>query len=470
VPLRSADERLDEVVLAHDVRGTVPDPLDGGLVRALARAFAELVAAEGTRTVVVGHDMRTHSLELVDGLLAGVTAAGSDVVLVGLASTDQLSFASGHLDLPGVMVTASHNPAAYNGLKLCRGGARPVGRDSGLRDVRDRAAELLCAGAPAPASARTGTVRHADVLPDYAACLRALVPLPKAARRLRVVVDAGNAMAGHTVPVVLGPLAVDVVPVHFDLDGTFPHHDPNPLDPTTLVELQQRVVYEGADLGLAFDGDADRCFVVDERGGVVDPSVVTALIAVRALAREPGATVVHNLVCSRAVAEIVTEHGGRPVRTRVGHSVVKAEMARTGAVLGGEHSGHFYFRDFWCADSGMLAALHVLAALAGDPRPATAQLAPYVRYAGSGEVNRRVPDVGSVVGKVREVWSGHAGVVVDELDGLTVAHAEWWFNLRASHTEPLLRLNVEALDAATMRQVRDEVLDLVDTAAPTGRS
>ena len=285
-------------------------------------------------------------------------------------------------------------------------------------------------------------------------------------RRLRVAVDAGNAMAGHTVPAVLGPLDLEVLPLYFELDGTFPHHPPNPLDPTTLVDLQEAVRAHRADVGLAFDGDADRCFVVDEHGALVSPSAVTALIAVRALADEPGARVVHNLICSRAVPEVVREHAGEPVRTPVGHSVIKAEMARVGAVVGGEHSGHFYFRDFWYADSGMLAALHVLAALAGADVPLSRLLAPYDRYAGSGEHNHRVTDTAAVIEAVRDRWAGRDGVTMDGLDGLTVSHPRWWFNLRGSNTEPLLRLNVEGVDTATMAAVRAEVESVVGTYAP----
>ncbi len=455
---------LDSVVKAYDVRGLVPDELGPREAAALAGAFVRLLAAEDAvpvHAVVVGRDMRTSSPELAGAVVDAVAAEGVDVVDIGLASTDQLYFASGRLDLPGVMVTASHNPAAYNGLKLCRSGARPVGRDTGLPDLQRTAEAML--GGPAPVDGR-GTVERRDVLADYAAHLHRLAPVR--GRRLRVVVDAANAMAGHTVPAVLGPLDVDVVPLYFELDGTFPHHQPNPLDPATMTELQAAVRAHDADLGLGFDGDADRCFVVDERDGLVSPSAVTALIAARALATEPGARVVHNLICSRAVPEVVREHAGVPVRTPVGHSVIKAEMARVGAVVGGEHSGHFYFRDFWYADSGMLAALHVLAALAAVDEPLSRLLAPYERYAGSGERNHHVADATGVLDSVRHQWAERDGVTLDELDGLTVSHPRWWFNLRASNTEPLLRLNVEGVDTATMVAVRAEVESAVRGYAP----
>jgi phosphomannomutase len=356
------------------------------------------------------------------------------------------------------MFTASHNPAQYNGIKMCRAHAVPLGLDTGLSAVRDLVAEGRPA-APGVAGRRRGTVTERDLLEDYAGHLLSLAPV--SGRRLRVAVDAGNGMAGHTAPAVLGRLDLDVVPLYFELDGTFPHHEANPIDPATLVDLQALVRDTGADLGLAFDGDADRCFIVDERGELVSPSVVTALIASRELAREPGSTVIHNLITSRAVPELVTELGGTPVRTRVGHSFIKATMAETDAVFGGEHSGHFYFRDFWRADSGMLAALHVLGALAATDRTLSHLLAEYARYVETGEINSTVADQASVVAAVEKAYAGRDGVTVDHLDGLTVLHDDWWFNVRASNTEPLLRLNAEAADPATLHRLRDEVLALI---------
>ena len=444
---------LSEVVKAYDVRGLVPEQLDAEVAHALGAAFVRVVDAPDG--IVVGHDMRPSSPELVAAFAAGANEQGVDVLEIGLASTDELYFASGSLDRPGAMFTASHNPARYNGIKLCRAGARPVGLDTGLAEVRD----LATAGVPAH-DGTPGTTTTADVLPGYAAHLRSLVDLT-GHRRLRVVVDAANGMAGHTVPTVLDGLPLDVVPLYFELDGTFPNHEANPLDPRNLVDLQQRVRAEGADIGLAFDGDADRCFVVDERGEPVSPSAVTALVAVRELARVPGSTVIHNLITSRAVPEIITEHGGTPVRTRVGHSYIKAEMARTDAVFGGEHSAHYYFRDFWRADTGMLAALHVLAALGEQDRPLSQLASAYERYVASGEVNSEVADQAAATERVRSAYAGRPGVTVDDLDGMTVSTAGWWFNLRASNTEPLLRLNVEAGDRATMEQVRDDVLAVV---------
>ena len=450
---------LSAIVKAYDVRGLVPEQLDESVATALGAAFAQVVEAAGA-AVVVGHDMRSSSPGLAAAFAAGVVAQGADVVEIGLASTDELYFASGRLDLPGAMFTASHNPAAYNGIKLCRAGAVPVGADTGLRDVR-RLAEDGTDDAARPA----GEVRRQDVLPDYATYLRSLVDLT-AMRRLRVVVDAGNGMAGHTVPTVLDGLPVDLVPMYFELDGSFPNHEANPLDPANLVDLQERVRAEGADIGLAFDGDADRCFVVDERGEPVSPSAVTALVAARELRREPGAMVIHNLITSRAVPEIVREHGGRPVRTRVGHSYIKAEMARTGAIFGGEHSAHYYFRDFWRADTGMLAALHVLSALGGQDEPLSVLAADYERYVASGEINSDVADAAASTARVRQRYADLPGVDVDDLDGMTVQAAGWWFNLRPSNTEPLLRLNVEAGDRRTMEAVRDDVLAVVRGEVP----
>ena len=441
---------LSAIFQAYDVRGTVPDQLDEVLARAVGAAFVRVTGTAGAG-VVVGHDMRPSSPGLAQAFAEGAAAAGADVTLIGLASTDQLYYASGSLGLPGAMFTASHNPAQYNGIKMCRAHAVPLGAETGLAEVRD----LVASGTTAAAD-RPGEIREVDVLEGYAAHLRSLAPV--AGRRLRVVVDAGNGMAGHTAPAVLGPLDLDVVPLFFELDGTFPNHEANPIEPANLIDLQAKVVETAADIGLAFDGDADRCFVVDERGEAVSPSVLTALIAARELAKEPGAAVIHNLITSRAVPQIVTEHGGVPVRTRVGHSYIKARMAETDAVFGGEHSGHFYFRDFWRADSGMLAALHALAALAEDDRPLSAVLADYTRYAASGEINSTVADQQAVLDEVERRFGGRAGVTVDHLDGLTVEDDDWWFNVRASNTEPLLRLNVEATDAEAMATLRDEVL------------
>jgi len=439
---------LAAVFKAYDVRGTVPDQLDAELTRAVGNAF---VAVTGADTVVVGQDMRPSSPELAAAFAEGASAAGADVVRIGLCSTDGLYFASGHLAQPGVMFTASHNPAQYNGMKMCREHAQPIGMETGLAEIRDRVAsgEWLTGDQP-------GTISERDLLEDYADFLLGLAPV--SGRRLKVAVDAGNGMAGLTAPAVLGRLDLDVTAMYYELDGSFPNHEANPIEPANLVDLQAKVREVGADIGLAFDGDADRCFLVDERGELVNPSVLTALIAARELAKEPGATVIHNLITSRGVPEIVREHGGEPVRTRVGHSFIKARMAETGAVFGGEHSGHFYFRDFWRADSGMLAALHALAALAEQDQPLSALLAPYTRNVSSGEINSTVADQAGVVRAIEERWSSREGVTVDHLDGLTVEHADWWFNVRASNTEPLLRLNVEGADEPTMASIRDRVL------------
>jgi phosphomannomutase len=441
---------LAQIFKAYDVRGIVPDQLDESVAAAVGAAFVRVTDAAGS-SIVVGHDMRPSSPGLADAFAQGATGAGADVVMIGLASTDQLYFASGRLGVPGAMFTASHNPAQYNGIKLCRSHAVPVGLDTGLAEIRD----LVASGGRATGR-RPGTVSRLDVLEDYAAHLLSLVPVK--GRRLKVVVDAGNGMAGHTAPAVLGGIDVEVVPMYFELDGTFPNHEANPIEPENLEDLQAQVRAVRADVGLAFDGDADRCFLVDERGELVNPSVLTALIAARELERYPGASVIHNLITSRAVPEIITELGGKPVRTRVGHSFIKATMAETDAVFGGEHSGHFYFRDFWRADSGMLAALHVLAALAVTDRPLSALLEEYTRFSGSGEINSTVADQAAALAAVEKAYAGRGDVRVDHLDGLTVDHDDWWFNVRASNTEPLLRLNAEGKDEATMVRVRDDVL------------
>ncbi|MEE2038681.1 phosphomannomutase/phosphoglucomutase [Nocardiopsis sp. CT-R113] len=451
---------LGSIFKAYDVRGVIPDTLNADIARAIGAAFARVV---GGGAVVVAHDMRPSSPELATAFAEGVTAQGLDVVYAGLGSTDLLYYGSGHLGLPGAMFTASHNPAEYNGIKMCRAGAAPISGDTGLDDIRRLAEQELAApGGLPPHDGPAGTVTEQDLLPGYADYLRGLVDLSDI-RPLKVVVDAGNGMGGHTVPAVLEQgLPLEVVPLYFELDGTFPNHPANPLDPANLVDLQAKVRETGADIGLAFDGDADRCFVVDENGDAVPPSAVTALVASEELKRAPGSTIIHNLITSQAVPEIVRERGGVPVRTRVGHSFIKATMAETDAVFGGEHSAHYYFRDFWRADTGMLAAMHVLRVLGTDDRPLSRITAEYSRYAGSGEINSKVADAPGRTAAVRAGFADRDGVTVDELDGLTVSLPDGsWFNLRASNTEPLLRLNVEAADEASMAGLRDEVLAII---------
>ncbi|WP_017583235.1 phosphomannomutase/phosphoglucomutase [Nocardiopsis valliformis] len=451
---------LGSIFKAYDVRGVIPDTFNADIARAVGAAFARVV---GGPAVVVSHDMRPSSPELARAFADGVTSRGVDVVFAGLGSTDLLYYGSGSLDLPGAMFTASHNPAEYNGIKMCRAGAAPISGETGLDDIRALAEKILDGADDAPAhDGPEGTVTERDLLAGYADYLRDLVDL-SGSRLLKVVVDAGNGMGGHTVPAVLEQgLPLEIVPLYFELDGTFPNHPANPLDPDNLVDLQARVRETGADIGLAFDGDADRCFVIDERGEPVSPSAVTALVAAEELKREPGSTVIHNLITSAAVPEIVAERGGNPVRTRVGHSYIKATMAETGAIFGGEHSAHYYFRDFWKADTGMLAAMHVLRVLGADERPLSQITEEYSRYAASGEVNSEVADAPGRMAAVRTAFEGGDGVTVDELDGLSVTlPGGAWFNLRASNTEPLLRLNVEAPDDAAVADLRDEVLAIV---------
>lgn len=448
---------LNQIIKAYDVRGTYPDQLDAVLAREVGVAFVKVLgiaaADGGPGAVVVGRDMRPSGPELVAAFADGVMSQGVDVIEIGLASTDALYFASGHLGLPGAMFTASHNPAQYNGIKLCRAGAAPVGQESGLAEIK----QLIAEGWQSDYSGPRGSSSEQDLVEAYADYLHRLVNLEQI-RPLKVVVDAGNGMGGFTVPTVLSGLPLEVVPLYFELDGTFPNHEANPIDPENLRDLQAEVIKAGADIGLAFDGDADRCFVVDENGAIVSPSTLTALIAERELAKHPGSTIIHNLITSRTVREVVEECGGKAVRTRVGHSFIKATMAETNAVFGGEHSGHFYFRDFWRADSGMLAALHALAALGETPEgtPLSSVLKKYQRYVESGEINSKVENAGEIMAILRDTYSGKEGVELDELDGLTVSGPDWWFNVRASNTEPLLRLNVEA---RTPEQVQGIVAD-----------
>src|SRR5437588_8531512 len=432
---------LDEVFKAYDIRGTVPDQLDANLCRAVGAAFARFA---GTGSVLVGRDMRPSGVELSRAFAEGVTSQGVDVVDIGLASTDMMYFASGKLDAPGAMFTASHNPAAYNGIKLCLAGARPVGEDTGLAEIK----AAVATGEPGPVDGRRGTVTSHDVLDGFAGHVRSFVEV-STLRPLRVVADVANGMGGLVVPRVFAGLPFRLELLYPELDGSFPNHPADPIQPENLKDLQARVTETGADVGLAFDGDADRVFLVDERAQPLSGSTVTAMVATVMLERHPGATIIHNLICSKAVPEIVREHGGVPVCTRVGHSFIKAVMAETGAVFGGEHSAHYYFRDNYRADSGSIAALVVLEELCTAGVPLSQLRVPFERYSQSGEINTRVNDVGAVIeGVARHYAAAHTEATQSRMDGLTVDFGDWWFNLRPSNTEPLLRLNLEARTAA----------------------
>ena len=441
---------------AYDIRGLVDKELTPDFAFATGIAVARfLEQSREPGTVVIGEDMRPSSPTLATAFAAGVTSQGLDVIRIGLASTDMLYFASGKLNLPGAMFTASHNPAEYNGIKLCLSGARPIGKESGLVTIENYVRD----GAPM-AMRNVGVEKTQNMLEEYVDHLLSLVDL-SAIRPLKIVIDAGNGMGGYTAPAVFRRLNAEVVEMYFELDGTFPNHEANPIEPSNLVDLQKAVKKHKADIGLAFDGDADRCFLVDEKGALVNPSALTALIATRELAKNPGASIIYNLISSRAVKEVVEESGGTAIRSRVGHSYIKKLMAETNAVFGGEHSGHFYFRDFWRADSGMLAALHAIAALGESKKSLSELLKTFNRYHSSGEINSTVKDAASAMKKIEEIYGSGDGVEVDHLDGLTVSHADWWFNLRASNTEPLLRLNVEASAKSRMESVRDDVLNTI---------
>lgn len=459
---------LEESFKAYDVRGIVGETITHETVRATGAAFVDVLGLAG-KTVLVGGDMRPSSPEFIDEFAAGATARGADVVKIGLISTDELYFACGVFDAPGVTFTASHNPAEYNGMKMAKAGAVPVSSETGLYEIRDVAQKYLADGV-VPAET-TGTIEERDILADYAKYLRNLVDL-SGIRSLKVVVDAGNGMAGKTTPAVLGDtvldaLPLDIEPLYFELDGSFPNHPANPLEPENLRDLQAAVVEQGADIGLAFDGDADRCFVIDEKGQPVTPSAIAALVAEREIARaqaegnsEP--VIIYNLITSKAVPELVEAKGGRAVKTRVGHSFIKGVMASEQAVFGGEHSAHYYFKDFFNADTGMLAAMHVLAALGHQDHPLSQLAEKYAPYVASGEINSKIEDKAAAVQRVRDALAGEP-VDVDDMDGTTFTHRTegWWFNLRPSNTEPFLRLNVEAPDQATMERVRDVALELV---------
>lgn len=447
---------IPDIFKAYDIRGLVGSELTKQFAFSTGVAVAKFLELEREpATVVIGEDMRPSSPELADAFSAGVTSQGLDVIRIGLASTDMLYFASGKLNLPGAMFTASHNPAEYNGIKLCFSGARPIGKESGLLTIEKFVRDGV------PVSLRpVGVENHKEMLKDYVDHLLTLVEV-SAIRKLNIVVDAGNGMAGHTAPAVFSRMNVDVTEMYYELDGTFPNHEANPIDEANLADLKEMVKQKKADIGLAFDGDADRCFLVDEKGNAVNPSLLTALIADRELKKKPGSKIIYNLISSRAVREIVEENGGKPLRSRVGHSFIKAMMAESGAIFGGEHSGHFYFADFWRADSGMLAALHAIAALGESEKTLSELLAPYARYFASGEINSKVLDSKATMAGIKESYGSKPGVTTDELDGLTVDGDTWWFNVRASNTEPLLRLNVEAKTHSQMEALRDEVLAVI---------
>ena len=447
---------LEKIIKAYDIRGLIKNEITPDFSFSLGVAFAKFLEIEREpATIVVGEDMRASSAPLAAAFSDGATSQGMDVIRIGLASTDMLYFASGKLNLPGIMFTASHNPAKYNGMKLCKSGAKPIGQESGLLKIR----KFIEDGVPI-SNRPVGSVKSQDLLSEYVDYLLARFPKKTfKKRKLKVVIDAGNGMAGFTAPAVMKHLNIDLIPMYFDLDGNFPNHEANPIESENLKDLQKKVKKEKADIGLAFDGDADRCFLIDEKGDLVNPSALTALIAVRELKSQPGSTIIYNLISSKAVAEVITENKGVGLRSRVGHSYIKSLMAESGAIFGGEHSGHFYFADFWRADSGMLAALYALAELMDSNKPLSNLLKPYNRYFSSGEINSKVKNVAKSIKAVEEKYQGK--YQLDHLDGLTVTADSWWFNLRPSNTEPLLRLNVEANTEKEMAIITDAVLALL---------
>ena len=447
---------LEKIIKAYDIRGLVKDEITPDFSFSLGIAFAKFLEYEREpATIVVGEDMRPSSPLLADAFSDGVISQGMDVIRIGLASTDMLYFASGKLNLPGIMFTASHNPAKYNGMKLCKSGARPIGQETGLVKIR----QLIEQGVPI-SNRPIGSMRNQDLLKEYVDYLLSLFP-DKAfeKRKLKVVIDAGNGMAGFTAPAVMERLNIDLIPMYFELDGNFPNHEANPIEAKNLKDLQKRVKKEKADIGLAFDGDADRCFLINEKGELVNPSALTSLIAVNQLKTKPGSTIIYNLISSKAVSEVIAENGGIGVRSRVGHSYIKSLMAESGAIFGGEHSGHFYFSNFWRADSGMLAALYALTELMATKNTLSELLKPFNRYVASGEINSKVKNVEKSIELIRKKYCDK--YLVDELDGLTITADSWWFNLRPSNTEPLLRLNVEADTEKEMVKIRDTVLSLI---------
>ncbi|MDP4755719.1 MAG: phosphomannomutase/phosphoglucomutase [Aquiluna sp.] len=455
---------FDAFVKTYDVRGLVDVELSEEIIEAFGAGFADELDLQG-KALVVGHDMRDSSPRFAAAFAKGATLRGADVRLIGLCSTDMTYFASGKYELPAAMFTASHNPASYNGIKFSRELARGISMDTGLANIRDRAKAFLEAGIQ-PVS-RQGTVTALDVRADYANYMHELVNLQNI-RPLRIVVDAANGMGGYTVPLVLQNkgLPIEVVEMYFELDGSFPNHEANPLDPKNLVDLQARVLAENADLGLAFDGDADRCFAVDEKGELVSPSALAAIVSKREIERvkalgEEEIVVLHNLLTSRSVEEVILASGAKPVRTKVGHSLIKDQMADTRAVFGGEHSAHYYFRDFWGADNGMLAALHLISELGTNSEPMSQLSARYTPYFSSGEINSTIEDRGAAIARLRAAFPD---AVVEEFDGFTFSSSSenwWWFNVRPSNTEPLLRLNAESNHEALLVEIRDKAIKAI---------
>jgi phosphomannomutase len=448
---------IDESIFkAYDIRGVYPDSLNEDLSRDIGRAFVNYLGLSGSR-VIVARDMRLSGEALERAFIEGVTQAGADVLDLGLVSTDALYFAVGHLEEPGgAMITASHNPKEYNGFKLCREDAIALSGEHGIGQIRD----LITSGKlPEPAE-YPGSVEESDITEDYAEHCLTFIDT-EGLRPLKIVVDAGNGMAGKMLPPIFEELPFDYVPMYFGLDGSFPNHPPNPIEPDNMLELQERVKEVGADFGVAFDGDADRCFVVDEKGVTISGDLLAALVAKNILEKEPGATILYSAVCSKALPELVESEGGRAIRTKAGHSIIKPQMREYDAAFGGEHSGHFYFRDNYFADSGIIAMLTVAELVARQDGPLSELLTPIDPYVRSGEINSEVADQEATLEKVEEHYAQIDDPTIDHLDGLTVDYGSWWFNLRPSNTEPLLRLNVEASDRETLERERDGLLDLI---------
>ncbi|MGI8649036.1 MAG: phosphomannomutase/phosphoglucomutase [Rubrobacter sp.] len=448
---------IDESIFkAYDIRGVYPGGLDEETAREIGRAFVGHLRLFGSR-VVVGRDMRLSGELLQNAFVEGVTQSGADVLDLGMISTDAMYFAVGHLGEPaGAMITASHNPKQYNGFKLCREEAQALSGDEGLFEIRD----MIASGKLPDVAEFPGSVEITDITEDYAGHCLSFIDT-EGLKPLKIVVDAGNGMAGKMLPPVFEKLPFEIVQMYFALDGSFPNHPPNPIEPENMVELQERVVAEGADFGVAFDGDADRCFIVDEKGRTVSGDILAALVARNILEKEPGATILYNVICSKALPELVKKSGGRAVRTQVGHSIIKPQMRQNDAAFGGEHSGHFYFRDNYFADSGLIAMLTAAKLIARQDEPLSSLLEPIDPYVRSGEINSEVEDQSHTMQRIEDFYEERGGVDTDHLDGLTIDSGDWWFNLRPSNTEPLLRLNVEATDETTMERVRDETLAMI---------
>jgi phosphomannomutase len=435
---------------AYDIRGTYPDQIDDETAYAIGLGLATLLKPE---RAVIGRDMRTSSDNLNNAVKKGLAEGGADIDDIGLISTDGLYFAVGKYGYDcGIMITASHNPPQYNGMKICEREAVPLSGDGKLAEVKD-----IILNDRFKKAAKPGSVNEKNIISDYVDHVLSFVDISRI-KPFKIVVDAGNGMAGMIVPEIFNRLPCKLIPMYFELDGSFPNHPASPIEPENVADLKMKIKETGADLGAAFDGDADRVFLVDENGKTLGGDMATALVAKSLLKKNPGSTVLYNLICSGAVPEVINSMGGKAIRTRVGHALIKPLMKKHNAIFGGEHSGHFYFRDNWYADSGLIALLVCLELISEADMPLSRQVSIFDKYVRSGEINSQVDDIKK---KLTEIERKFSDGEIDKEDGLTVEYDNWWFNVRPSNTEPLLRLNVEADNDEILRVATGRVLEVI---------